>query len=215
MNLVCPGLAKFLVFFQILSGVLISCIGLWLVIWAPNTRIQDNPYWSGLMLVFSGAIAMILLDFRRSPRQRFRETVFRVLRINSHILSIIAGSLAAAAFVFATIHFLNLENVDRDCRPANRFTLASECVCVFGAESLDHKSIEKVSDETPINGNEFLYKDLSCMEVRDAWRYILLASAIFNLVGVVAVLCYLILFYFKKTKRKFPVTSVIRSNNLA
>lgn len=213
MNLVCPGLAKFLVFFQILSGVLISCIGLWLVIWAPHTRIQDNPYWSGLMLVFSGAIAMILLDFRRSPRQRVRETVFRVLRINSHILSFIAGFLAVVACVFAILHYLNLMDVDRDCRPANRFTIASECACVFGSSTTDHRPIDAMALETPTDGYEFLYKDLSCMEVRDAWRHILLASAICNFIGALAVLFYLVLFYFKKTKRKFS-TSVIRSNNI-
>lgn len=213
MNLVCPGLAKFLVFLQILSGVLISCIGLWLVIWAPHTRIQDNPYWSGLMLVFAGAIAMILLDFRRSPRQRVRETVFRVLRINSHLLTVVAGCLAVVACVFAMLHFMNLTDVDRDCRPAIRFTIASECVCVFGSTTTDHKYIEEFTSESPIDGHEFLYKDLSCMEVRDAWRYILLASAICNLIGAVAVLFYLVLIYFKKTKQKYPA-SVIRSNNL-
>lgn len=48
LNLLHPNLAKVLLILQILFGIAIACLGLWILYWAPTTRLQDNPYWSGI-----------------------------------------------------------------------------------------------------------------------------------------------------------------------
>lgn len=45
-----PLLAKLLLVVQLLCGVCISCLAVWVLLWAPNTRTRDNPYWSGLLV---------------------------------------------------------------------------------------------------------------------------------------------------------------------
>lgn len=45
-----PYLAKLLLILQIVLGICITCLALWILLWAPNTRTRDNPYWSGLMV---------------------------------------------------------------------------------------------------------------------------------------------------------------------
>lgn len=59
LNIFYPKLATSFLVLQILMGLLITAIGLWFLLWAPNTRIQDNPYWSGLIVsvLFSTCIS--------------------------------------------------------------------------------------------------------------------------------------------------------------
>lgn len=59
LNIFYPKLATSFLVLQILMGLLITAIGLWFLLWAPNTRIQDNPYWSGLIVsvLFSACIS--------------------------------------------------------------------------------------------------------------------------------------------------------------
>lgn len=41
-------LATALAALQVLLGVAVSSLAVWLLLWAPNLRIRDIPYWSGL-----------------------------------------------------------------------------------------------------------------------------------------------------------------------
>lgn len=53
LNLRHPRWAKTLLIFQVLIGLAVACLGLWLCWWAPSTRSRDNPYWSGLIVSIS------------------------------------------------------------------------------------------------------------------------------------------------------------------
>lgn len=41
-------LATALAALQVLLGVAVSSLAVWLLVWAPNLRVRDIPYWSGL-----------------------------------------------------------------------------------------------------------------------------------------------------------------------
>jgi hypothetical protein len=41
-------LATALAALQVLLGVAVSSLAVWLLLWAPNLRVRDIPYWSGL-----------------------------------------------------------------------------------------------------------------------------------------------------------------------
>lgn len=41
-------LSRFLASMQIILGVVVTSLSLWLLLWAPNLPVTDNPYWSGM-----------------------------------------------------------------------------------------------------------------------------------------------------------------------
>lgn len=41
-------LARCLAALQTIIGIAITSLSLWLLLWAPNLPIADNPYWSGM-----------------------------------------------------------------------------------------------------------------------------------------------------------------------
>jgi hypothetical protein len=41
-------LARCLATIQIILGVAVTSLSLWLLLWAPHLPVTDNPYWSGI-----------------------------------------------------------------------------------------------------------------------------------------------------------------------
>lgn len=41
-------LATALAALQVLLGIAVTSLAVWLLVWAPNLRVRDIPYWSGL-----------------------------------------------------------------------------------------------------------------------------------------------------------------------
>lgn len=177
-----PYIAKLLLILQIVIGICITCLALWILLWAPNTRTRDNPYWSGLMvrivlilysiiktsliyqyifqLVLSGILGLILIEFRRIPRHKLREHCFTFLRLNSITLTSIAVLFAFAAFIFAAIHLGNIASPFTTCMPANIFTTNAACICLFGGNNTtEHLEIQTAEEgEITAGGFEFSYR---------------------------------------------------------
>lgn len=177
-----PLLAKLLLIFQLICGVSIGVLGIWILVWAPNTRLRDNPYWSGsavmslhwttlfytnlnealyLQLVVSGILGLILINFRRVPRQKLREHCFSFIRVNSTMIALVAALLSLAAFVFAALHLDNITSSNTTCMPDNIFTSPNAaCICLFGAKnSTNHLQIQTAEEgEITVGGFEFHYR---------------------------------------------------------
>ncbi|KAG8238143.1 hypothetical protein J437_LFUL017970, partial [Ladona fulva] len=53
--------ATVLVTWQLLLGLAVLSLGMWLLFWAPNLRVRDNPYWSGGPLLLTGMFGVFLV----------------------------------------------------------------------------------------------------------------------------------------------------------
>ena len=146
-----PSLAKACLIFIILIGLSVSSLGLWLCWWAPSTRSRDNPYWSGLIvsatssrslhhqcyllhffqMILSGILGMILIAFKRVPRQKLREHFFKFFRLNSIFVSMVAAVCALAACTFAALHLYNIISYASQCNPVEFYSASSACRCTF------------------------------------------------------------------------------------
>ncbi len=126
--------------------------------------------------------------------------------------------LTTLAFIYAMIHFISLSSDNKECRPENILEASSSCICMFnkhskassgGLEGSVSPHIDS-SGNIEINGTgfQFHYRDLSCSEVLDAWVYMLLASSILNLLGLLLSVVFLWQFIFGcKRKTYFQVSS--------
>lgn len=45
-----PNLARWLLILQIVIGILLLSLSVWIFFLTPNTPVQDNPYWCGLVV---------------------------------------------------------------------------------------------------------------------------------------------------------------------
>lgn len=111
--------------------MLFFLLSVFLYRWAPSTSAKDNPYWSGLILMFSGILGSIVLAFKPRPRQKLRQHLITFLRINSIFVTFIAALCTFVASSFAIFHLSNIMSPMADCRPVNIMIDASACTCRF------------------------------------------------------------------------------------
>ncbi|GLV33934.1 Rho GTPase activating protein at 15B [Carabus blaptoides fortunei] len=96
-------LATVIVTLQTLLGATICCLAAWLLIWTPNLRRRDNPYWSGLPLLASGTFGLLFLCCCR----RDRPGTLKGFIINgTKICSVLLSVTAAAASFIATLEMV-------------------------------------------------------------------------------------------------------------
>ncbi|XP_052873344.1 uncharacterized protein LOC128278649 [Anopheles cruzii] len=160
-------LSKLLMVLQILTGALLSLIGLTVMVWSPSTPTKDNPYWSGLILILCGTLFRVLFEFKRSrggtpaakghqsaaaaagtimiaprpPQARWRENCFHVLRVNGLVVLLLTIFFTLLAFIYALIHATNLSSPNLRCEPEFSFNInSSTCVCTIGSEPASRNS---------------------------------------------------------------------------
>ncbi|KAF5280529.1 hypothetical protein FQR65_LT00280 [Abscondita terminalis] len=177
-------LAKGLTGLQILLGFALASLSLWLLLWAPNIRQRDNPYWSGISLLLSGICGLILLscckvDSARTPKGYFLYS-FKMLSI---FLSVTAGATCLTACIFALIHLISLSTMT--CAPLNQ--LNATCFC----------KVETANDtSSPIKS--YHYSDLSCPEVDNILSVLMIFSCGTNAIGGVISLWYVYLHWLSR-----------------
>ncbi|XP_055305216.1 homeobox protein 5 isoform X2 [Sitodiplosis mosellana] len=213
LNIRHPNSVKYLFNFHVLIGLAVSCLGLWLCWWAPSTSARDNPYWSGLILMLSGILGIIVLAFKPRPRQKpLRQHFITFLRINSTLVTFIAAVCTFVASSFAIFHLTNIAIAD--CRPVNILVESSACTCRFDGISTNGTvaGIPKADAEI-FNGS--YYRDLSCNEVMGPFKYILIASAILNFIGFLLCFTLLILLCMRqKPVKRVPYSSASSRHRL-
>lgn len=128
---------------------------------SPNYLIIENVIKFSFQLVLSGILGLILIEFRRVPRQKLREHCFTFIRVNSTMVTLLATLLSIAAFVFAALHLDNITSSHTTCMPDDIFTSPNAaCICLFGAKnSTNHLQIQTAEEgEITVGGFEFRYR---------------------------------------------------------
>ncbi|XP_066995201.1 sarcospan [Anabrus simplex] len=160
---------------QTLMGLAVSTLAVWLLLWAPNLRLRDIPYWSGAPLLLSGIFGLVLLCCCRKdyPGQPLGICMFSV-KVISVTFAVLAAFACFCACVFALLHLVFLARMS--CEPAH--VLNATCICRSGGE------------ETAANGTTqrmYHYADLNCPEVENILTVILIGSCAANgIAGVLA-----------------------------
>lgn len=138
-------------------------------------------------------MGVVVMEFKRIPRNLGRERCFNMLRINLLFVLFLALVVTFAAFLFAALHSLKLFALNTVCIPASLFSKSASCVCVFDkpivdvSTMLDHvdekfqKNDTQHMDTERIFSNidqesQFHYRDLNCNEVKGALKLILLGE---------------------------------------
>ncbi|XP_068915888.1 sarcospan isoform X3 [Tenebrio molitor] len=172
-------LAKALLGLIILLGLAICFLALWLLIWAPNIRQRDNPHWSGVPVLLSGILGMVLVCCFRKEHPGMKKNFF-VYSIK--VLSVMLSSLAAAtSFIacgFAVVHLVSLYTMT--CTPSAK--LDSTCVCQTAA-----------NNDTSSSVRSYHYVDLSCLEVDNILTILVIFSCACNFIAGVLEVWYVYL----------------------
>ncbi|RZF46392.1 hypothetical protein LSTR_LSTR007925 [Laodelphax striatellus] len=174
-------LGRALAALQALIGGAVTTLAMWLIIWTPRLPTRDVPYWSGLPLLLSGILGLMLLCCCRKdyPGKPYSCHTF-IFKTISLVVSIAAGGTCFCAGAFAFLHLLFLSRAV--CEPMN--VLNATCVCRSVADS------ENVLD---ITAKVSRYQDLNCPEVENILSVLLIGSSAANLLGGLLVAWYVYL----------------------
>ncbi|XP_005177870.1 mucin-2 isoform X2 [Musca domestica] len=217
-----PNLARWLLILQIIIGILLISLSVWIFVLSPNTPIQDNPYWCGLVLLITGIIGLILIRYHRIKRDKTREHCFIFLRMDSYVLALLSLLLCCVALIFAAIHYSRITASDTKCESVHMLIEHGSCVCTFHAPPLTNNATETsltssttaeettnaTGQEMVDNSYKFEYRDLSCDEVTGPWTTILGLSFIINSVGFIISFVYMILLACCRSASKRSYTTV-------
>ncbi|KAJ9586794.1 hypothetical protein L9F63_019614, partial [Diploptera punctata] len=164
-------LARALAALQVVLGIAVSSLAVWLLVWAPNLRIRDIPYWSGLPLLASGIMGLMLLCCCRKNNPGVPRDIWTFgLKAVSVFLSVLAAVTCFCACVFALLHLTFLSSMT--CDPAH--VLHSTCVC---------QDTQRV----------YRYSDLNCPEVENILTILLIGSCAANGIGGILTVWYVFL----------------------
>ncbi|KAM7348010.1 uncharacterized protein ACRADG_007457 isoform 1-T2 [Cochliomyia hominivorax] len=198
-----PNLARWLLILQIIIGILLLSLSIWIFFLAPSTPLQDNPYWCGLVLLITGIIGLIVIRYQRIKRAKNQEHCFVFLRMDSYVLSLLSVLLCCVALIFAAIHYCRLTAADTNCKSMHLLVEHGSCICTFNAPPLANTTEPLINESSTYDEDEtneitdksynVEYRDLSCQEVTGPWTSILGLSFILNSLGFVISLIYIIL----------------------
>ncbi|XP_018786591.1 PREDICTED: ataxin-2 homolog isoform X2 [Bactrocera latifrons] len=222
-----PNLARWLLILEIIVGLLISFLAIWIFCLAPNTAIQYNPYWSGLVLLLAGILGLVLVRYQRIKRHKVRENCFKFLRADSYLLALLAVLLCSVAIFCAALHYARLCADDTHCAPTNILLEHGSCTCIFNANEDELTAPTNSSAAQVANGlldeevvpehfNDQSYKveyrDLSCKELRGEWITILILSMALNTIGFLLAFAYTVLLFCCRHSAKRPFYTSVHTS---
>ncbi|XP_029665594.1 uncharacterized protein LOC115236998 [Formica exsecta] len=191
-------LARCLAVLQTSLGIAVTFLSLWLLLWAPNLPITDNPYWSGISLLMSGSFGIgLLCCFKKEYPDMSPGFCLSTTKVVSVFLAVLATMACVSACVFSAMHLSRLMGLE--CTPAR--VLNATCVCRPRGESPD--SLE----------DAVRYMDLNCPEVEDILTILLIFSCTCNGLGMLSAGCYSYLHWITRYKR--PKYIQVRTNNMS
>lgn len=133
-------------------------------------------------------MGIVVMEFKRIPRNLARERCFNWLRLNLLAVLFLTMVVTFAAFLFAALHSLSIFAINTVCIPASLFSKSPSCVCIFNKPIVDVSELEvdkqfqrndtmhMDTEKMFLNidaGQQFHYRDLNCNEVQNAFKYIL------------------------------------------
>ncbi|XP_034947734.1 uncharacterized protein [Chelonus insularis] len=179
-------LASSLAALQTILGVVITSLSLWLLLWAPNLPFLDNPYWSGMPLLFSGSFGVCLLCcFKKEYPGMSPGFCLTLTKIISVLLAVVATITCLVACVTSAMHLIKLNGLE--CTPAR--VRNATCAC--------RPRSELASPADPV----LKYVDLNCPEVEGVLTILLLFSSTCNAIGAIIAGWYCYLHWSTRDKR--------------
>lgn len=188
--------ATFLVVSQLLLGLAVLSLGIWLLFWAPHLRVRDNPYWSGGPLLLCGIFGVFLICCCRKdyPGMPLGCCIFSVkvqYLVVSVSLSILVIITCLCACVFALLHVIFLSKMScgstkmaMDIPDSN-----SSCICTnIPAIAMD---VQELYQKHTL-GRIYYYKDLTCDDVEGLLFIFLISSCLLN--GIAAFVSFVYVF---------------------
>lgn len=137
-------------------------------------------------------MGIVVMEFKRIPRNLSRERCFNWLRINLLVVVFLTLIVTMAAFVLAALHSVDLFAINTVCIPASLYSKSASCVCIFNKPIVDMSELE-VDNMFQMNNTErmdtervflnideaqqFHYRDLNCNEVTGPFKLILLGES--------------------------------------
>ncbi|XP_047115932.1 uncharacterized protein LOC124795896 [Schistocerca piceifrons] len=144
---------------ELLLGLSVCMLALWLLLWAPRMRTRDVPYWSGAPLFLSGLCGLTLAG---CPGD-FPGSCIKFFRVVSIILAIQAALSCLVAAILSMMHLILLHWAQ--CEPESALSTSCEC----------HTEM----------ANILRYPDLSCPAVVNVLVLLLVGSCASNLMGCI------------------------------
>nr|XP_050846839.1 sarcospan isoform X2 [Vespula vulgaris] len=188
-------LARCLAALQTILGIAITSLSLWLLLWAPNLPITDNPYWSGMPLLLSGSFGVCLLCcFKKEYPGMSPGFCLTLTKAISTLLAISASVACVLACISATMHLAHLMRLE--CTPAR--VLNATCVC---------RPREQAN--VTVSEASVKYMDLNCPEVESILTILLIFSSTCNAFGAIVAGWYSYLHW--STRRKRPKYVPVRT----
>ncbi|XP_023289706.1 uncharacterized protein LOC105699130 isoform X2 [Orussus abietinus] len=189
-------LARSLAALQTILGVAITSLSLWLLLWAPNLPVTDNPYWSGMPLLLSGSFGICLLCcFKKEYPGMSPGFCLTTTKVISVFLASLASIACFVACIASALHLARLTGLE--CIPAR--VLNATCACRVKNETMD-------STSEPV----LRYVDLNCPEVESILTILLIFSASSNGLGAIVAGWYCYLHW--STRNKRPKYVQVRTN---
>ncbi|KAH0535314.1 uncharacterized protein LOC123267833 [Cotesia glomerata] len=183
---------------QTILGIAVTSLSLWLLLWAPNLPFMDNPYWSGMPLLFSGSFGICLLCcFKKEYPGLSPGFCLTATKVMSFFLAALAAITCLVACITSAIHLIRLSGLE--CTPAR--VINATCAC--------RSRSELASTSEPV----FKYVDLNCPEVEGVLTILLIFSSICNALGAIIAGWYCYLHWSTRDKR--PQYFKVRSSSRA
>ncbi|XP_015185084.1 PREDICTED: uncharacterized protein LOC107070990 [Polistes dominula] len=196
-------LAKCLAALQTILGIAIISLSLWLLLWAPNLPITDNPYWSGMPLLLSGSFGVCLLCcFKKEYPGMSPGVCLTLTKGISALLAISASVACILACISAAMHLALLMRLE--CTPAR--VLNATCVCRPRGEQQGNATMTAITDASSA---VVKYLDLNCPEVESILTILLIFSSTCNAFGAIVAGWYSYLHW--STRRKRPKYVPVRT----
>ncbi|KAI5756024.1 hypothetical protein M8J77_021443 [Diaphorina citri] len=215
--------AKKLVVLQLILGVIITCISVWLVIFCSTLYTRDTPHWSGIPLILAGFSAYILLYFCRKEYPGMQLNCYMFLyKIFSISLSLITCVLCFCAAIFTIFHLTFLSyaicdsitsdsiapgnnqsnNITQFISQSMKSTSQSNtCMCAIQSVALN----PLVDNMMKMSIQSFLYP-VTCADVRSKLSLVLLASGVLN--GAAGVLLFYYVYLHWKSRYLYVYSHV-------
>ncbi|XP_057333351.1 uncharacterized protein LOC130672688 [Microplitis mediator] len=171
---------------QTIIGIAVTSLSLWLLLWAPNLPFLDNPYWSGMPLLFSGSFGICLLCcFKKEYPGLSPGFCLTATKVMSFFLAALAAITCLLACITSAIHLIRLSGLE--CTPAR--VINATCAC--------RSRSELASASEPV----LKYVDLNCPEVEGVLTILLIFSSICNALGAIIASWYCYLHWSTRDKR--------------
>ncbi|XP_066592553.1 uncharacterized protein [Prorops nasuta] len=191
-------LARCLAALQTILGVAVTSLSLWLLLWAPNLPLLDNPYWSGLPLLLSGSFGICLLCcFKKEYPGMGPGFCLASTKVVSVFLAVLATSACIIACAASAMHLARLTGLE--CSPAR--VLNATCVC----RSRD--------DTAALAETAIKYMDLNCPEVESILTILLIFSSTCNAFGAIVAAWYTYLHWSTRDRRPKYIQVATNSRN--